>query len=263
MFHELHFYDVQVFIPDDRVDVKIQLDTSSLLEHSVFIRLSGSDQDWNKRDSDENSNYMRHILSYSQKKDLLIAHIFHFCKLGKDITELVDQVWDFRKYISQDSQISFKDTIYSNLEFKSMEHYFHSMKYFIPKSNNFHTHVENIRKIKDSNDVTTYTKAYPYMCSNFCNIKDKVMKDGLILKFYQNPELRKKLVNTTAKVLFENKIKNENKYFGRDEYFNSVIVESEQNLTGQIKEIKIKNHNHNTLFGEIKLDNDKEKEFAA
>ena len=110
MFHELHFYDVQVFIPDDRVDVKIQLDTSSLLEHSVFIRLSGSDQDWNKRDSDENSNYMRHILSYSQKKDLLIAHIFHFCKLGKDITELVDQVWDFRKYISQDSQISFKDT---------------------------------------------------------------------------------------------------------------------------------------------------------
>ena len=62
MFHELHFYDVQVFIPDDRVDVKIQLDTSSLHEHSVFIRLSGSDQDWNKRDSDENSNYMRHIL---------------------------------------------------------------------------------------------------------------------------------------------------------------------------------------------------------
>ena len=76
-------------------------------------------------------------------------------------------------------------------------------------------------------------------------------------------DYRKKLVNTTAKVLFENKIKNENKYFGRDEYFNSVIVESEQNLTGQIKEIKIKNHNHNTLFGEIKLDNDKEKEFAA
>ena len=74
---------------------------------------------------------------------------------------------------------------------------------------------------------------------------------------------RKKLINTTAKVLFENKIKNANKYFGRDEYFNSVIVESELNLSGQIKEIKIKDHNHNTLFGEIESSINKEKEFAA
>jgi N-glycosidase YbiA len=108
-----------------------------------------------------------------------------------------------KNYLSNLYQISFKDTIYSNLEFKSMEHYFYSMKYFIPKSNNFHMHVKNIRKIKDSNDVTTYSKAYPYMCSNFCNIKDKVMKDGLILKFYQNPELRKKLVNTKGSILVE------------------------------------------------------------
>ena len=37
---------------------------------------------------------------------------------------------------------------------------------------------------------------------------------------------RKNLINKTALVLFENKIKDENKYFGRDEYSNSVIVES-------------------------------------
>ena len=37
-----------------------------------------------------------------------------------------------------------------------------------------------------------------------------------------------------------NKIKNENKYFGRDEYANSVIVESNnENLNGKIKSIKI------------------------
>ena len=49
---------------------------------------------------------------------------------------------------------------------------------------------------------------------------------------------------------FENKIKNERKYFGRDEHFNSVIVESDRNLIGQMKNIKITKCNQNTLFGE-------------
>ncbi|MDC2986582.1 tRNA (N6-isopentenyl adenosine(37)-C2)-methylthiotransferase MiaB [Candidatus Pelagibacter bacterium] len=62
---------------------------------------------------------------------------------------------------------------------------------------------------------------------------------------------RKELINKNAKVLFENKVKNDNKYFGRDEYFNSVIVESKDNLIGKIKNIKILNVNQNTLFGEI------------
>ena len=62
---------------------------------------------------------------------------------------------------------------------------------------------------------------------------------------------RRKLISSRAKVLFENKIKNKDKYFGRDEYFNSVIVESKEDLTGKIKDIKINDCNQNTLFGEI------------
>ena len=62
---------------------------------------------------------------------------------------------------------------------------------------------------------------------------------------------RKNLINKIASVLFENKIKNENKYFGRDIYSNSVIVESNDNLTGKIKKVKISTVNHNTLYGEI------------
>ncbi len=62
---------------------------------------------------------------------------------------------------------------------------------------------------------------------------------------------RKELINKNARVLFENKVKNDNKYFGRDEYFNSVIVESKDNLIGKIKNVKILNVNQNTLFGEI------------
>jgi len=68
---------------------------------------------------------------------------------------------------------------------------------------------------------------------------------------------RKSLINKTLSVLFENKIKDENKYFGRDEHSNSVIVESKENLTGKIKKIKILNANHNTLFGETIFDNKK------
>ena len=70
------------------------------------------------------------------------------------------------------------------------------------------------------------------------------------------------MINKTAKVLFENRIKKSNRYFGRDEYFNSVIVESNKDLTGMIKNIKIQNGNQNTLFGEI-VKNDNKTNYAA
>ena len=46
-------------------------------------------------------------------------------------------------------------------------------------------------------------------------------------------------------------MKSGNRYFGRDEYFNAVIVESNEDLTGKIKNVKILKGNHNTLYGEI------------
>ena len=64
-------------------------------------------------------------------------------------------------------------------------------------------------------------------------------------------EYRKVLLTKTMPVMFENKTKDGDKYFGRDEYFNSVIVQSNVNLTGKIKNVKITELNQNTLFGEI------------
>ena len=52
------------------------------------------------------------------------------------------------------------------------------------------------------------------------------------------------------------------KYFGRDEFFNSVIVESDDNLTGKIENVKILKGNHNTLYGEIEI-NSNQKFYAA
>jgi len=73
---------------------------------------------------------------------------------------------------------------------------------------------------------------------------------------------KKNLVNKITSTLFENKIKNEDKYFGRDEYSNSVIVQSDENLIGKIKNVKILKVNHNTLFGETILSAN-QKNYAA
>ena len=51
---------------------------------------------------------------------------------------------------------------------------------------------------------------------------------------------REKLLTKISPVLFENKTKEKNKYFGRDEHFNSVIVDSNENLTGKIKNVQIR-----------------------
>ena len=51
-------------------------------------------------------------------------------------------------------------------------------------------------------------------------------------------------------------------YFGRDEHFNSIIVECNENLTGKIKNIKIIKVSQNTLFGKISS-KIMQKEFAA
>jgi len=77
----------------------------------------------------------------------------------------------------------------------------------------------------------------------FQNVAEKIKK-----------KYRESLINKICEVLFENKTKNENQYFGRDEYQNSVIVKSNKNLVGQIKKVRIYNGNHNTLYGEIVSD---------
>ena len=62
--------------------------------------------------------------------------------------------------------------------------------------------------------------------------------------------------------MFENKIKSTDQYFGRDEFSNSVIVNSKESLVGKIKDIGILHYNQNSLFGKVILDL-KQKDCAA
>ena len=85
--------------------------------------------------------------------------------------------------------------------------------------------------------------------------KKRLIKLQAILEEY-NSKHKKKFLNKSIEVLFENKLNNQNKYFGRDKFLNSVIVQSEKDLTGQILDVEINNFNHNSLFGKI-LTNEK------
>ena len=90
------------------------------------------------------------------------------------------------------------------------------------------------------------------------------MKFQLLADKYQL-NFKKNLIGKTVKVLIEKKIKNQNAYFGRDEYMNSVIISEIKNhiLIGKIVEVEIQKTNKQTMFGKIVNQFKTKEEFAA
>ena len=82
------------------------------------------------------------------------------------------------------------------------------------------------------------------------------LKDRLITiqnKLFNNQiELNKSLEGKTLEVLVENKLENQDKYFGRNKYLNSVIFEGDQSCIGRLVKVDIEKSNRNSLFGKIK-----------
>ena len=105
------------------------------------------------------------------------------------------------------------------------------------------------------------TPAYNLTNTNYNESKKRLMDFQKTAEKIKT-KYRNNLVNKMSIVLFENKTNSENKYFGRDEYFNSVIVKSETNLIGKIKNVKVLEINQNTLFGEV-VSNINQKNYAA
>ena len=131
----------------------------------------------------------------------------------------------------------------------------------------FQQTVELMKKIKFISSYSFLYSARPGTPAfNLKRIDNNLAKERLII--FQNiskkikTEYRETLLAKTVLTLFENKTKDGNKYFGRDEHFNSVIVESNENLAGKVKNIKISKINQNTLFGEI-IPKSIHKDFAA
>ena len=91
--------------------------------------------------------------------------------------------------------------------------------------------------------------------SNLNNVDSNVAKRRLVklqaMLEKNNFKYKEGFLDKSIEVLFENKLDNQDKYFGRDKFLNSVIVQSEKDLTGQILDIEVNAFNHNNLFGKI------------
>ena len=128
---------------------------------------------------------------------------------------------------------------------------------------------QTLELIKKTGFINSYSFIYSARpgtpASELADVEKGVAKKRLIklqdILEAINTQSKKNFLNKSIEVLFENKMKNQNKYFGRDKFLNSVVVESNHNLTGQLINVKINNFNHNSLFGEI-LDK-KSRNYAA
>ena len=125
----------------------------------------------------------------------------------------------------------------------------------------FNHTMQLVKKIKFINSYSFIFSPRPgTIASNLKLIDTKVAKKRLNLiqselfsyQSFKNKMTENKIVN----VLVENKIKNQNKFFGRTECMTAVIFDGEENIEGQIVPVLITNSNQNNLFGEIKLNKD-------
>ncbi len=133
--------------------------------------------------------------------------------------------------------------------------------------NDFNNTLKLLKEIKYINSYSFIFSARPGTPSaNLKKIDNTIAKKRLMV-FQEEADkiknnFRKKLIGEELEVLFENRVKQQNIFFGRDRYFNAVVVKSDIDLKGKIKAVKINHFNSNTLFGEV-LKEKNIKNFAA
>ena len=125
----------------------------------------------------------------------------------------------------------------------------------------FNHTMQLVKKIRFINSYSFIFSPRPgTVASNLKLIDTKVAKKRLNLiqseLFSYQSSKNKMTENKIVNVLVENKIKNQNKFFGRTECMTAVIFDGEENIEGQIVPVLITNSNQNNLFGEIKLNKD-------
>ena len=84
--------------------------------------------------------------------------------------------------------------------------------------------------------------------NNLTESKKRLNKLQKILENYQTED-NKKYLQKYCKVLIENKLNNQEKYFGRTKYMTPVIFESDNCQPGELIDVKITSFNHRNLFG--------------
>ena len=119
---------------------------------------------------------------------------------------------------------------------------------------------ETIHLIKEIKFINSFSFIYSSRpgtkAAKLDEIQSNISKARLIelqSHLFQNQiDHNKSLENKNIDVLVENKISHQNKYFGRNEFLNSVIFDANENDIGKVLKVNIENSNQNSLFGKSK-----------
>ena len=94
------------------------------------------------------------------------------------------------------------------------------------------------------------TKAADFKIADKNELKNRLTT--IQKKLFNNQiELNKSFESKIVEVLVENKLENQNKYFGRNKFLNSVIFEGDNSYIGKLVNVQIEKSNQNSLFGKI------------
>jgi len=124
----------------------------------------------------------------------------------------------------------------------------------------FNNTIELVKKIKFINSFSFIFSPRPGTKAASLNLIDMEISKERLVKiqkylFSHQLEMNKSLINQTIEVLVENKMKEQNKLFGRNKYLNSVIFKGDEKDIGKTIKVKIENCNQNSLFGKIENNN--------
>ena len=124
------------------------------------------------------------------------------------------------------------------------------------EESDFFDTVKLIKKIKFINSYSFIFSPRPgTIAANFEQVEKSKSLSRLKLiqkELYLNQKEKNKLLeNKIIDVLVENKTKDNSKFFGRNKYMTSVILNGNKNCVGKIVPVKILSSNQNTLIGNI------------
>ena len=83
------------------------------------------------------------------------------------------------------------------------------------------------------------------------NVKESEKRLKKLQSILQNFQLinNKKYLNKYVEILVENKLNNQEKYFGRTKYMTPVIFQTDNCQVGELVQVKITSFNQKNLFG--------------
>jgi len=122
----------------------------------------------------------------------------------------------------------------------------------------FNDTMKLVKKINFINSYSFIFSSRPGTAASHLKLIDNnIAKKRLKLiqnELFSHQKIKNRIMeNTIVNVLVENKINNQNKFFGRTEYMTAVIFDGEKDIEGKIVPVLITSSNQNNLFGEVKL----------